>query len=600
MCGINGFVVLDARPKIDEIYINKIDSMNELLQHRGPDSSSKFINNKVVFGHTRLSIIDLSDAGSQPMTIDGYTITYNGEIYNYIELREELISLGHIFTTSSDTEVLLKAYMEWGLECFHRLNGMWGLAIYDPVESKVILSRDRYGVKPLYYNKHNGIIQFSSEIRPLLSCLSQPTHDKEMMFNFLAFAHSDFCEKTFFSDIFQLKGGTNLVIDLLNGGSEIHQYYDLKNAVKAQDKNMSVTKKVFSDAVDIRLRSDVLVGSCLSGGIDSSAIVSQASFLLPEDKKDIFISVHAISSDINRDESKYAESVALKSSVKLVTLKPSYKDFYTCLDEVVEAQEEPFSSTSIILQFLVMKKAKQEGIKVLLDGQGGDETWLGYSRYFASFLSIKNLKTSIKNINWISNNAKISRTKLILYSLYFKSIFFRKLGFFIKYRGLFKRKVINFNLVNDLVTSYSSTIDLQVNEITKFQLPRLLRYEDKNSMWHSVETRLPFLDYRLVEHALREPINNKFLDGWSKWSIRKIIENLLDKSIAWRKSKFGFEAPEAQWIKEHRSEMIDSINDSKILTGYLKNKIATSDKIEKKLFWRLYSVAKWESKFNVK
>lgn len=272
MCGISGII----NKNLSSVDKNDIKKINDLVAHRGPDGEGYFFKNNFSFGHRRLAIIDLSKDGSQPMNIDGYVITYNGEIYNYIEIREELIKLGEVFETNSDTEVLLRSYIKWGKKCLNKLNGMWAFAIFDPITNQIFCSRDRFGIKPFYYLSNSKNFVFGSEIKQLLSFLKVKKLNRKIAADYLVYGFEEHTNNTFFKKIYSLSGGSYLIYDLNNNTFNINKYYNIDSSKKILNNNLSIKKfrKTFQKSISLRLRADVDVGFCLSGGLDSSSIVA--------------------------------------------------------------------------------------------------------------------------------------------------------------------------------------------------------------------------------------------------------------------------------------------------------------------------------------
>jgi len=602
MCGITG-VIEKLGQKVDR---QKVKEVNRSISHRGPDSEGYFWGNNFSFGHRRLSIIGLGEEGHQPMHDEASSenvLIFNGEIYNYIELKKELIQSGFSFQTSTDTEIILKAYAHWGSSCVNHFNGMWAFALWDKKKNIIFCSRDRFGIKPFYYRNAKENFVFGSEIKQILRYLEDVVANKKVLIDYLVAGLEEHTDGTFFSEINKLAGGHNLIYDLNTHQFKIEKYYSIRfKNLQDRDEESSIKlyKEQLNKAVKLRLRSDVKVGSCLSGGLDSSSITAIASSLY-QSETDKFNAIHAISRDKNTDESSFAESVAKHCQVKLNKIEPSINDFKQNLDEVIYTQEEPFGSPSIFMQYFVMKKAKEIDCKVLLDGQGGDETLLGYESYYPAYLKSLALKEKIKEFFNSSKNSKLSLLELLKYYLYFTNYKLR-LRRIKKKNNFFKKEVLQkyeSTVIEEQSINYANIEDLQVQEIVKTQLPHLLKYEDKNSMKNSIETRLPFIDFETLECALS--LNNRFKinQGWTKYLLRKAVERLLPKSVVWRKNKLGFNAPEESWLGEIQSEMEESIKASKILKELIDLNKLNFTKLDKRAKWRLYNVSKWESLYNV-
>ena len=597
MCGIGGIINKNNK-SVEELLIHQ---MTDIIAHRGPDSSGSYLYKNIAFGHRRLSILDLSSSGHQPMKyLDDLVITYNGEIYNFIEIREELIQKGYIFDSNSDTEVILKAYHCWGKTCVNYFNGMWSFSILDIKQKIVFCSRDRFGVKPFYYIENNDLFSFGSEISQLLPFLPNRILNKKVALDYLISGIEECSNETFFKDIYLLKGGHNLVFDLQTNSYEIERYYNLK---LSDQKNTSVDDyiKELKRSITLRLRSDVKVGTCLSGGIDSSTISSFASKIY-QNSNEKFMAIHAKSSEYKTDESEFAKIVSKIANINLNFVEPSYSDFKSNILSIIKIQQEPFGSLSIIMQYFVFKKAKELGCIVMLDGQGGDETLLGYERYYPAIVKSKKGIAKLKALLQSSKNSRLSLIDTIKYQYYFSNYKLRLKR--LKYKNSFyKSEIINEYESEELriiSESYNDISILQKNEIVSSQLPHLLKYEDRNSMANSIESRLPFLDYKLVELSLNTNNSLKIKDGWTKFILRKAAETILPKEIVWRKAKLGFNAPEKTWTKEFENEMIKEIQQSEILNNFIDFKKLYFKNLDLRTKWRLYNFSAWEKEFKVK
>ena len=597
MCGISG-IINRYQKKVPK---KEIENINSLIAHRGPDDEGFYFGENFAFGHRRLSILDLSSDGHQPMHyLDRYTITYNGEIYNYLELKEELLSFGYKFHSETDTEVILASYDKWGEECVTKFNGMWAFAIYNKQENIIFCSRDRFGIKPFYYTQIEDKFIFGSEIKQLLEFYPNRYVNKKILIDYLVIGYEDHTNETFFDNIFKLEQSHNLVYDLDNNSFSIKRYYDINLHPHNKKFNKELYEEKLRDAIKLRLRSDVKVGTCLSGGLDSSSIASIVSDIYNKNSVEKFIAIHAKSTQKNNDESQFAKDVAEYCRLDLKIVEPSQEDFVKILDEVIYTQEEPFGSPSIFMQYFVMKKAKEENCKVMLDGQGGDETLLGYERYYPAYLISLNFFEMMKNFFNVSKNSKLSIKQLMKYMLYFTNAKVRIKR--LKRRSTYIKKeylnIMSNDMVEESSKNYLNIFNLQHNEIYKTQMPHLLRYEDKNSMRNSIETRLPFIDFNVLETALSLESNLKIKDGWTKYVLRQVVDTLLPQNIVWRKNKFGFEAPTKSWLDSIENNMRESIQNSFILEK-ITDKI-DFNKIDNLGKWRLFNIAKWEEIYHVK
>ena len=608
MCGISGIV----NQKGSTVSREEIKCMNDLIAHRGPDDEGFHFGRNFAFGHRRLSILDLSDAGHQPMSyLDRYVITYNGEVYNYLEIRKELEEDGYVFASDTDTEVILAAYDRWGKECVQRFNGMWAFALYDREYDIVFCSRDRFGIKPFYYTETDGKFIFGSEIKQLLPFFKENSANKKILIDYLVTGFLEYSQETFFEAIYKLKPSCNLEYDLKTHTYRIDRYYDINeedDIAEMDEKNaIDIYESKFEHAIKLRLRSDVKVGTCLSGGLDSSSVAAFASRFYHRESGERFVAIHAKSIEKASDESGYANEVAEYCGLDLHVVEPTTEDFQSTMTEVIYAQEEPFGGPSIFMQYFVMKKAKELGCKVMLDGQGGDETLLGYEKYYPSaywhifkkdglFSAIREIVSSYKN------NQKMSPKWIIIY---FVGSFFSTLRIF-KYKheaSFLKRRYLNqdFEFINTLSKKYSDAFELQKYEIYSTNLPVLLRCEDKNSMCCSVETRLPFIDYRAMQTALNIDVKHKIRDGWTKYILRKIIDGKLPGNVVWRKNKLGFNAPDSTWLNAYEATMIEEIRSSNILRHIcdMDQLLKRYKSMNMRLKWRIYNIAKWEKVYNV-
>jgi asparagine synthase (glutamine-hydrolysing) len=608
MCGIAG-IILKKGPY--EPLQDMLIHMTNQIHHRGPDGEGVYYEKNVGLGHRRLAIIDRSTMGHQPMFYqDGQlVITYNGEIYNYIELRQELSQKGYRFDSHTDTEVILAAYAEWGEGCVNHFNGMWAFAILDKTRKRIFCARDRFGVKPFYYVEAQEVFAFGSEIRQLLPFLTNIHANQTVLVDFILTGIADHSHATFFKDVVKLQPGHFLIYSLETHHIQIQSYYQIQPnlAMSAMNEEEAVScfMQLLEDAVQLRLRADVAVGTCLSGGLDSSSVASLAAPLYQAQAGRRFCGITAVSEQESNNEAAYAKQVIDHAGMEWIIVCPTYDDFKTSLPDVVTTQEEPFGSPSITMQYFVMKTARAHGIPVLLDGQGGDETLLGYEKYYGSHLAstyqqqgalafIDTLRTAGKN------NRKLSVLSALKYLIAGSMAPLRY-----RYYRQRHRYLSAFPIIPNHLKAYSRAIlnsfTLQRLEIEHTNLPILLRYEDKNSMAHSIETRLPFLDYRVLEAALSLPAKYKIKEGWTKWLLRKGMEHKMPDTITWRKNKFGFEAPEALWLKAHQDEMRRCVLGSALL-----KKISKQSALDKQFStldyrsqWRLYSIALWETQFGV-
>jgi asparagine synthase (glutamine-hydrolysing) len=604
MCGIAGIIEKKAA-RVDE---TRLKAMTAQVAHRGPDGEGFAFLGTVGFGHRRLAILDLRPEGAQPMSYgdSGLTIIHNGEIYNYLELRETLKALGHQFHTQTDTEVILAAYRAWGEDCVTRFNGMWAFAIHDTKRQLVFCSRDRFGVKPFYYHEDETRLVFGSEIRQILPFCSAIRANREAVENFIITTGNDLGDDTFFEGVKRLPASHSLVYDLASHQHRLTRYYTLTRPLAVSDASREeATDALFAqlvDAVKLRLRSDVKVGTCLSGGLDSSSVASIAASL---SRKGAFAAITAVSEQESNNEAGYAALVAAAAGLDWYQVTPSYDEFVASLPEIVRVQEEPFGSASIVMQYWVMKTARANGIPVLLDGQGGDELLLGYERYYATAIlrmfKERGLLTTLRELRQIRrNNSKMHMLNIFKYLLGAASSHLRY-GYYLWQHRYLRHHPQRPPHLKALARAVTDVWALQALDVTSTSLPSLLRFEDKNSMAHGIETRLPFLDYRLVEMALALPVDYKIHDGWSKWLLRQAMFGNMPDSIVWRKNKIGFEAPEAIWLVRHQEIMREAVLASPLIGALAQREklIKLYPRLDVRSRFRLYSVALWEAEFGV-
>jgi asparagine synthase (glutamine-hydrolysing) len=608
MCGIAGIVTRRSTLDLERA----IAEMTYRVRHRGPDDEGCYVAERVALGHRRLSIIDLSASGHQPMTSpDGrYVITFNGEIYNYLELKPELQAGGFQFRSNTDTEVIIAAFAAWGVDCLSRFNGMWSFAIYDTKHGTIFAARDRFGVKPFYYTLNETCFAFGSEIRQLLPLLPSVSAKPAVVSEFLLTGVQVPSTQTFFEGVSSLCPGHYLLYDTETDRCVIRRYYSLSERLNGVDDHANPDaiedfRHIFDDAVRLRLRSDVRVGTCLSGGLDSSSVALVAAPMYRSNSNHPFSAITAISEDPRNSEEAYAEEVVKAGSLHWIRVRPGYDDFRGLLSHVIKSQEEPFNSPSICMQAFVMQAAKDNGIVVLLDGQGGDETLLGYDRYYsAHYVALwreggaRKVLQGLRHVTESNANMQLGRLTAYLilglvptarYLYYLKrSSYLRSYPPLPEWMSCFARACLDVR-------------SLQILEVESTGLPALLRYEDKNSMAYSVEARLPFLDYRLVELCVSLAPSLKIQDGWTKWALRKAMSDVLPHGIAWRRNKIGFAAPDDFWLARHLEIMVETVKHSPIIRRFcdLGPLLRRYRGLDRNSQWRLYSLALWEEQFGV-
>lgn len=547
MCGIAGIINFNGKP-VDEA---QLKTMTGAVAHRGPDGEGLFVDGCVGMGHRRLSIFDLSDAGRQPMKGWGCTITYNGAIYNFPEIKVSLEEKGYQFSTRSDTEVILASYHCWGADCLKRFHGMWAFAIYDEAKQEVFLSRDRFGEKPLYYIYNGGnSFQFASTISSLRT-LGQPvTINPAMVARYLVHAKSEHHEETFYEEINKLPAGHYLIIGLQDQSVKKQRFYTLEQASPSLYGHnfQQQLDELITRSINEALRADVEVGTCLSGGIDSSVIAALAAKRQHAGNLN-FRAYTAGLAEAEKDERSKAEKVAKQLNVDwyptLVTDAWMQKHF----SEVLDAQEEPFISPSVLMQFAVMKLARHHGQKILLDGQGADEIFLGYQTHLAWALRSNPIAIASQAL-YACKNYDISLWELCMLWGYFGETALQLNHQISRWPSLpsHVQELLRQEAKANVEYAKQGFLHQQMQELTQGNFIAMLRYEDKNAMHFGIETRLPFLNHNLVEWAMSLPLTCRISKGWSKYLLRSYASRILPDDIAWRKGKIGFEGGSEKWI----------------------------------------------------
>ena len=518
------------------------------IAYRGPDnsgykvfSSSSNDQFNIFLGHNRLSIIDLSNAGNQPLSLDDkYHIIFNGEIYNYIEIREDLIKKGYSFKTDSDTEVLLNLYIESGTKRFSELNGMWAFIIYDQQKNVIVASRDRFGIKPMYMYENKSELYFASEIKQLLPYQENTKLNKNVLSSYLHNYLLDYSEETFFDGVEKLPAMHTLTINLETKLKSLEKYWDFTPVQEyvANDSDLILQyKELLTSSVKMRLRSDVKVGNTLSGGLDSSSI----AVLAQKHGADNFYNYSIINNNKTLSEEKYLDYLISNNNINVKKINFDDSDPWSQLNEVIWHHDEPILSLSTVAHYDMLKRIKAESdITVVLSGQGGDEALAGYNKYF--FFNIRDLLSKGQYFEALS---EISALAPRLGSEF-------KWNHAKRYLPLLGSIRSADNIVSDIVrlpkgnALIGSAVDLrarQILDIKKFSVPSLCHYEDRNSMAHSLEIRLPFLDYRLVDFTLNLPNHLKIKNGVNKQILRRSMDEL-PTQIRNRFDKKGFNVDE--------------------------------------------------------
>ncbi len=603
MCGIAGIISNNK----NEITTARLKAMTDAIAHRGPNGEGQWISGdgQAGLGNRRLSIIDLSTAGQQPMHyMDRYTITFNGEIYNYIELREMCLKKGYVFTSRTDTEVLMAMYDWKNEECLQWFDGMFAFALYDQKEKRVLMARDRFGEKPLYYIQQPGkVFAFGSEMKALWAAGFNKEINKRMLFNYMAFNYTHNAEdpgETFYENIRSLPPAHYMLVNTETGDTSIKKYWDIDH--NKIDTSISIEaakekfRELFYTSVTRRLRSDVKVGSSLSGGIDSSIVVAVIDDL-NKGKTMHQSTFSAIFPGYTKDESSYIDLLLDTLKIEPHFTSPTGETLLKDIDECFYYQEEPFGSASVLTQYEVMKLAKQKDVTVLLDGQGADELLAGYHSFYTVFF--KELKAKSKDDHRKEKEAYKKKFRdSVINPLPEKNIryYAGQLGWIEKdkLKKVYEKftQLINPYFNSDFFHSYRKeqfhspsnpgTLNHSLYNSLHFGLTELLRFADRNSMAHSSEIRLPFLFHELAEFLFTLPSSYKIHDGWTKYIERLAFENLLPASIAWRKDKIGYEPPQKNWmqqndIKEKVMELRDLLVKEKILHRSVLNDPVTAN-----------------------
>ena len=598
MCGIYAtnfpFTVKEIRVKL------------KTIEFRGPDYTGVLQKDKLSFGHLRLSIIDLDVRSNQPMQMEDYTIVFNGEIYNFQDIKDELTSLGHTFNTTGDTEVLLKAYQEWGQAAVPKLNGMFAFVIHDKISNTLFCSRDRLGVKPFYYYWKDGMFEICSQLKPISK---NKTISEEAVSIYLDCSYIP-SPYSIYNDVYKLPPGNNLIIDLDNKTHKVEEYWNLKSVIPSNLSYEEAVEKVhdlFEDAVRIRLQSDVPFGSFLSGGIDS-ALVTSVALKISKDK----IKTFSIGFDDPKfDESKIAATYAgiLGTEHKETICKA--QDILDMLPNLLEVYDEPFADSSALPSLLLNKITKQD-VTVALSGDGGDESFLGYNHF-----------------DWVK------KFTYLLYIPYFVRSLFSMLipKFIFKHRAEKLKRILkiknNHEFIEGIFTGFNSiTLNRSLNWLSNYKNYKHLsrnNYQktadiniklwlendsnvkvDRASMAFSVEVRSPFLDYRIIEFARTLPISYRYYRGKKKRILRDVLKKYIPEQV-FDQPKSGFSVPLGDWIRDELKEEIEetlSHNSlkqipnlnipkfQKMLRDHLDNKGDYSGYI-----WRVYIFIKWYNNF---
>jgi asparagine synthase (glutamine-hydrolysing) len=618
MCGIVGFT--------GKTNSEVLEKMTDSIFHRGPDGAAYIVNTNFSVGYRRLAIIDLSE-NIYPISNEANTIELvsNGEIYNYQELRNELLELGHVFKTQSDSEIIVHGYEEWGKDVVQKLRGMFVFIVLDKDKNELFIARDRLGIKPLYYAKSKGgRYLFGSEIKGIFEASKQggdeyhisSEPDDKSVFKFLRWRIHDTDENTFFKNVKRLMPGHWMTITE-SGELNIQKYWKPEvnkefKSRKPDEDYAAEFKEIFSEAVDLHLIADVPVGLTLSGGLDSSGIAALSKKIYDEKHSTTpggkqaqeIIAFSAVHPGEKVDESDYIDEVVKFTGIKSVKIQPKVDNFWEDLDSWTYFQEEPVISGAPYAYYTVMREARKH-VTVLLSGQGGDELLAGYIPYFMTYL--QTAKDQHKYWEMIRESWKGK-------DLYFKY-------FMNKVKDKFDRQesISPDLMLNDKFTSnYSNVFQEEVkysrnlnerlfDDVTRATTPALLRYEDKNSMANSLESRVPFFDHKVVEYIFNLPVDQKIKFGWNRYIYRNAMKGVIPDKNRLRRNKVGFTNPEWEWM-ERKADNFRSIFESEsfknrpywnaeiVLNEFNKAVDGKTDG-DHLFFWRLFSVEMWLRKY---
>lgn len=629
MCGIAGII---HKQKEDSIK-DSIFDMSQAIKHRGPDGegftffsdlieipaysndtpivnieSNRFLfnpkkglkdvssNYHMAFAHRRLSIIDLSESGHQPMCdmSSNYWITFNGEIFNYLELKAELKEKGHQFLTQTDTEVILAAYKEWGTNCLEKFNGMFALALYDKLKQEIFCARDRVGVKPFYFINTPTTFAFASEQKAFLKSKLIPFEINEtQQFDFILNAELETEEQSLFKNINELKPSHYFIFNLKTFDLNLNSYYDINlnsNYHSSESEIIDTIESKLKHAIDLRLRSDVEIGSCLSGGLDSSIIAGMIRQLQPAKSTQLFT---AIFPHETFDESNYAKEVANFVNGNWHTVSPNETDFFNDIEKLNYSQDLPIWSTSTYSQYRVMKLASENHIKVLLDGQGADELFGGYAHHYFSLWKELPLVSTFKSIN----DAKQSIRHPFLN--FGKQLLKENLHIGFDYSSYFHSHLNQ--IAKPRTIHFKNTLNEQLKTDYFGNLKSFLKCEDRCSMAFGIESRVPFADdVELVDYIFSVQGNKKIKNGVSKYLLREATKNYIPEKIYKRTDKVGFETPVEKWLTNYQSEILEVITHQLDFINHqqLKDNFTKLLRQKPTFVLRLYSLAIWKKVFS--
>jgi asparagine synthase (glutamine-hydrolysing) len=656
MCGIVGYFNLNGN-----ISINDIVSSTEMVKYRGPDdegymfvrNDGRIINVKTKneaesikgsdykggFGFRRLSILDLSESGHQPMSEDSenYWIIFNGEIYNYLEIRAELISKGYKFKSNTDTEVILYSYIEWGNDCLIKFNGMWSFVIYDKKNKQLFCSVDRFGIKPLYYYLDKTTFAFGSEVKQVINVTNLKTRiNDKVLFDYLsAGSYGNETKETFFENIIKLLPGTYLLIKFSDSRIEFveKEWWKLKvnddfyeeNDIDTISKNV---KELFYDSVRLRLRSDVEIGTCLSGGLDSSGIVCVMSELTNKKEGSKLFTI--VSGENDNPDSNYSQEIAGFVKGNHIIRRIDKEESYSDLKKFIWHNDEPLIKASMFGGYKVYQLAKQNNVKVVFDGQGLDEYAGGYYQlpyieYMNYLKKNKNRQLYKSHIDYLQKEENISvqsltkalnmyNLKKALHKFTSKRL---RLNLLKSVKGWFNR---DFLVENIRQSQLYNSVEIEDERISKddvklknyklfkhINLPGILRQVDRNSMAFSVEARVPFLDHRLVEYIFS--LKSEFIihKGYTKYAYREAMKGVIPENIRARRDKIGFYVDEYSLVNSMKYDFREKLTnlsegDKYFNKNYILKKLDENSLTVQNydnILWRILNALTWKNEFNI-
>jgi len=623
MCGFVGIINKNGQ-FVDS---NILSKMATTIHHRGPDEDGVFLEGPVGFFHKRLSIIDLK-TGSQPMSYDDCTIVYNGEVYNYIELRNDLIRKGHQFQTTSDTEVILHLYKEFGTGFLNLLNGMFAFIIFDRSEQRLLIARDHFGIKPLYWYQDHQKIVFGSEIKALLAHPEiKAESDTTNLYEYLTFQFV-MGEGTMFRNIYKVKPGHYMTIDLNSWDINTVKYWEPNfklDQFHTEEYFMVELQKILDETISQQLRSDVPIGTYLSGGLDSSLVTIMASKFLDNPLKSFS---GAFNEGLEFNELEYARIAAKAANAELFEIFPSEQEFIDLMPKLIYHLDEPVAGPGLFPQYIVSKLASRH-VKVILGGQGGDEIFGGYARYMIAYLeqAVKGAifesneeGEHIVSLSSILPNLPSLRQYIPMMKSFWNDGAFEPMDR--RYYNLINRmgttssflhpEFMNERNDNAIFEKFSASFNNSdtksyFNKMTHFDmhgsLPGLLQVEDRVSMAVSIESRVPLLDRRIVDLISRMPAGMKFKGGEMKYLLKKTIKDYMPEQIMNRKDKMGFPVPLHIWSKNKAKGFIMDTLLSKnakerniIDTKYIE-KLINSEQPFSRGLWGLLSLELWYNQF---